>query len=469
MSPRRPTGVLHVVESWPPVVSGYTSRGWEVVGAQQCDGLVAPSVLVSSRQRVYDDRPLLHPAGLAPVGGVARVRQAPVSSSERRRRRLRQWAIDGRALRRATETAVAELGAQVVHGHFSSTIGAACAGAARAAGVPFVAEVRFDLAGAAVAQTLQRVPPRLTEGPERAARRLFERHLARADAVVSASSSLAGLLLRADPDLAGRLTTAPNGVDVRRFSPRPPSGPQAEEALGVRRRLGLADDAVVVGSTAKMLRYEGLDLLVQAVGRLAAGPPTSRPRVHLLLVGGGPEETPLRELAARTGAPVTFTGLVPPDAVAAHLRAMDVFAVPRRDVSVTRYAAPLKLLEALAAGLPVVASPVGDIPELLGAPAGDAEQGPAGGAREVPRGLLAPAGDVGRLVAALEAVAGDAGLRGRLGAAARGWALAAATWEATAAITTGVYERVLPAGSGGVGGTDGVVPGAAASPADRLS
>ena len=405
--------VLHVVESWPPVVSGYTSRSEAVVRAQVAGGEVRPAVLVTSRQHLYTSAPPTVPDGLEGRVGVV-----PVSPRERAVRRARRWSVDGPALRDAVVDAASAHGADVVHAHFSSTIGSAAAAGARRAGLPLVAEVRFDLAGAMAAQSLGALPAGAVDRVEPLLRLWFERHLAGADAVVSASTSLAELLVTTVPAVRDRLTVAGNGVDTERFSPGP-----APADLRARLRL---EGAVVVGSTARMLRYEGLDLLVEAVARIAP----AHPRLRLLLVGGGPEEQRLRALTARTGAPVIFTGQVPPESVADHLRLVDVFAVPRRAVSVTRYAAPLKLLEALAGGRAVLASPVGDVPDLL-----------AGG-----RGELSPAGDVDALALALAGLVTDAPRRAALGAAARAWALKAGTWRATAATTAGVYAGLAARG-----------------------
>ncbi len=407
---------LHVVESWLPVVSGYTTRSAALVTAQQRAGL-DPAVLVSSRQHLHDDAGPSVPAGLE-----GRVLAATSPVAERVRRRARRWAVDERALTRAVASAATTLGAGVVHAHFSSTIGAASAAGARRAGLPLVAEVRVDLAGAALSQSGRHVPGVVSSRIEGPLRRWFERHLAGADAVVAASTSLGELLESTVPGVRGRLTVIPNGVDVERFSPGP-----ADPAL--RSRLGL-DGAVVLGSTAKMLRYEGLDLLVEAAAALAG----DHPRLRLLLVGDGPEAQRLRALAARLRAPVVFTGAVPAAAVAQHYRLVDVFAIPRRSAPVTRYAAPLKLLEAMASGLAVVASPVGDVPSLL-----------AGG-----RGVLSPPGDVEALTRAVSALLADPAARRETGAAARAWALEAATWDATAQAAAAVYRDL------------GVVRGAAA-------
>ena len=223
---RAPT-VLHVVESWRPVTTGYTSRGWHIVAEQARAGLARPRVLVTSRQQTYG-----YMTADAPPG--TEVRTMPPSLTETRLRRLRRWHIDRPAL--AAAIAEAARGTDLIHVHWSSGIGAAAADAAERLDLPLVAEVRFDLAGAVSSETL-----RLPAPFERALRRRFEAHLPRAARIVAASQGLARLLRTEFPGLADRLTVVPNGITLDTGQYHSRSGP------------------VTVGTTATMLRYEGLD------------------------------------------------------------------------------------------------------------------------------------------------------------------------------------------------------------------
>ncbi len=420
-TPAAPVRPLHVFESWRPVVSGYTSRSWELIGAQARAGGFEPRVLVSSRQAVYGAA-----SGLdAPPGLDGRIRLVEPSPPERQARRLRAFHVDGPHLERAILAAATAWGADLIHVHWSSVIGRAAATAARRLGVPLVAEVRFDLAGAMMSETLRlpwSLPPL-----ERALRARFEAHLAGAAAVVAAGASLGRQLRAWRPDLADRIWAVPNGVDTERFRPGPP-----DPAL--RRALGL-EGKRVVGTTSNMLHYEGLDRLIDALAALRV----EVPDVHGLFVGGGPQAGALARRAARRGVPVTFTGLVPADRVADHLRQLDLFVIPRRDVTITRHAGPIKLVEAMACGLAVVGAPVGDIPDLL-----------AEG-----RGTVVEDATIPALTRALADLARRPDDRRAQGERARRHAEIALPWSAAAGVHRDVYRHALATTAATPGGRPG--------------
>ena len=109
--------------------------------------------------------------------------------------------------------------------------------------------------------------------------------------------------------------------------------------------------------------WKGVDVLLDALGQLDG--------VRGVIVGGyekEPDLARLRERAARLGISdrVTFTGLVPPSAVAAYLRAARVLVLPNPASAIsTRFTSPLKLFEYMAAGRPIVASDLPSIREVL--------------------------------------------------------------------------------------------------------
>ena len=276
----------------------------------------------------------------------------------------------------------------------------------------------FNLAGLALARRLGvphllevNAPLRLERARTKglaldAMARLIERRLFGAsDAVLTVSTALRHYALEQGARPA-RTLVLPNAVDTGRFAPghrRQTAGDSAGAVLSpdTRARLGLATDAFVVGFAGSLKPWHGTDVLLDAF----AGMKDHVPGARLLIVGEGPQADALHAHAARLGISrdVIFTGKVAHDEMPELLAAMDVAVAPYLEVP-DFYFSPLKLYEYMASGLAVVASDAGDIAALV---------------RDGQTGLVCPPGDVAALCSALLRLAHDAGLRARLGAAAR--------------------------------------------------
>lgn len=204
--------------------------------------------------------------------------------------------------------------------------------------------------------------------------------------VVGVSEHTTRNLVRYERIPESRLVTIPNGIDLP-----PPSRPRRE----VRASLGLPDDVPVVGTAGRLTHQKGLEYLVRAAAALRP----RHPGLHTLIVGEGPEREPLEELARSLGVQdrVLFLG-VRMD-IADLFGALDLYALPSRWEGL-----PMAILEAMAAGLPVVASSVGGVPTAI---------------RHGQEGLLVPAEDDGALAQALDEVLSDPSTLARMGSASR--------------------------------------------------
>jgi sugar transferase (PEP-CTERM/EpsH1 system associated) len=170
-----------------------------------------------------------------------------------------------------------------------------------------------------------------------------------------------------------------NGVDISHFTPGSASGCE------VRRELGLRCEELVIGTVGRLSPEKGgVDVLIRAVERLRG----DHPRVRLVVVGDGPLRPDLEKVADDLGSNVIFTGTRTD--VARILSAMDIFVLPS-----LKEAMPIALLEAMAMRLPVVATHVGGVPEIV-------EDGE--------NGILVPPGDEPALHAALQRLADDPAL-----------------------------------------------------------
>jgi glycosyltransferase involved in cell wall biosynthesis len=396
--------VLHVCEAWRPVTTGNTTRSWERLAAQ-AEANLTPSVVVTSRQHSHGGGVPEKPEFVANLHAVE------PSDRERRWRRWRPYWLDENHHANAITEAARAAGADVIHAHWSDAIGSAAATAARQLDLPYVAEVRFDLAGGVFSEGVLRLTGLGVVGGEALLRRYVERHLKGADHVVAASHTLGELVARSFPFVANRLSVIPNGLTPGRYTPGEPPTELVD-------KLGLGGKTVV-GTTGTMYRYEGLDRLVWAVEQLMP----IHPNLTLLFVGGGPRRAALEALCQKRGVPAVFHGPVDRAAMPEIYRLFDVFTVPRRSVSITRFAAPIKLTEAMASGRCCLATPTGDVPQLL-----------ADG-----RGTIASDID---LVTALAGLLDDPKRRQAQGQAAAAWASDTLSWSAGAAEDAAIYRKI---------------------------
>jgi glycogen(starch) synthase len=175
----------------------------------------------------------------------------------------------------------------------------------------------------------------------------------------------------------------------------------------------------------RFVHWKGFDDLLEAVA-LAR---TKHPTVRLVLAGDGDLRGDLEAHAARIGLAdhVTFTGMLPREEVVAQFAAADIVAVPSIHFEQFVDTGPTVALEAMAAGKPLVATPVGALPQLLG-------DGRAG--------RLVPERDPGALADAIGDLAADSTLRGKMGDRGRELVLQERNWDTVANELVALFERV---------------------------
>jgi glycosyltransferase involved in cell wall biosynthesis len=229
-----------------------------------------------------------------------------------------------------------------------------------------------------------------------------------ADLVACVSEEVAGVIKSRFG--VSRVVVAPNGVDAERFSP-------SVSGLEVRERYGL-DGKFVIGWAGSFRPYHSLELALRSAATLRS----TIPNLALLLVGDGQTRASVADLARSLQLEAAFTGTVTFDEMPAHVAAMDVAVLPHGDRSGFHYS-PLKLLEYMAAGKPVVAAGVGQVETLL-------EDGR--------NGYLVASGDEAGLARAIERIHGDPNHAMELGRGARRTVLDGWSWDRQ-------YERVIAA------------------------
>jgi glycosyltransferase involved in cell wall biosynthesis len=293
--------------------------------------------------------------------------------------------------------------ATVMHGHWVVP-GGVIAAAARPA-LPLV----VSLHGSDVFVAERVAPARV------AARHVFER----AGFITACSQDLAqraiGLGASAD-----RLEVVPYGVDVARFKPAPGS----RDSL--RASIGLTANAPLIFAAGRLVRKKGFEYLIDALPMIDA-----HRNAHLAIAGAGDLDAELRERARSAGiaARVHFLGDLPQDTVGAWFAAADVTVVPSvRDDSGNVDGLPNTVLEALASGTPLVATPAGGIASVIT----DGETG-----------AIVAERDARALATAIDALLEDPARRVRLGRAGRAAVAAGFGWESAAARFESAYDRAL--------------------------
>ncbi|QJB69425.1 TIGR04063 family PEP-CTERM/XrtA system glycosyltransferase [Parasphingorhabdus halotolerans] len=337
------TRILHILDHSLPLHSGYCFRTRAIMKAQIAGGLTVAGVTgVRQNQHGYEAKTPLEQADgldfyrtLAAVDGPSPVREwrEVAVFAERIASVVREWRPD------------------VLHAHSPALNGLAALRVAQKTGLPLLYEIRAFWEDAAVGNGTGR------EGsPRYWLTRQLENH------VVNGADAVAVICEGLKSDLVSRgvaqqkITVSPNGVDLELFG-KPPAPDE-----NLRAELGLQGKSVL-GFIGSFYDYEGLDDLIAAMPMLQQ----RCPKVHLLMVGGGPMEEALMEQmeASGMGSAITFTGRVPHDEVERYYGLMDVMVYPRKAMRLTELVTPLKPLEAMAQGRLVAASDVGGHKELI--------------------------------------------------------------------------------------------------------
>jgi glycosyltransferase involved in cell wall biosynthesis len=227
--------------------------------------------------------------------------------------------------------------------------------------------------------------PRVDQPRKRLASQLRTSLATGSDSIVACSQHTGDLLAGLCPDLATRVHVRHNGIDLEHWPLV-----RTLERTERKRALGLSE-SLIVGFAGRLVPLKRADCLVEAAQSLANQMPA-----QFVVLGDGPLRGALEQQAACLGDRFRFVGW---QESRMWMAAFDLLVLPSESEGL-----PLCVLEAMACGIPVIATPVGGVPEAV---------------VEGETGLLVPPGDTGALSRAIERLAADSAMRRQMGRAGR--------------------------------------------------
>lgn len=234
------------------------------------------------------------------------------------------------------------------------------------------------------------------------AQQLSNKAMMAAESIIAVSTEVAAQLDH-DPVVQKKITVVPNGVNVSRFTGRNYDGDSR------------STQTITLGFVGTLKPWHGVENLLLVFERLYP----KIPGLQLKIIGDGPQKKQLGKLVAtfsvETRSAITWTGAVSSENIPCHLSTVDIAVAPYPALE-SFYFSPLKVLEYMAAGLPIIASRIGQIEELI---------------EHRQTGILVQPGCLDELEASIGQLCADHRQRVRLGRAARQRAVLDYSWETT--------------------------------------
>jgi len=243
----------------------------------------------------------------------------------------------------------------------------------------------------------------------------FERFLFRsADLLLSVSTPLKDYMV-GQGAAAEKVVVLPNGTEPAVF--RPDTAARAK----IRQQLGIPSQGIVIGFVGILRPWHGVEMLLSAFSQIRNLPT----QLVLLIVGDGPSEVELKQLTHSLGIAnrVVFTGRVRHLQVAEYVASFDIAVSPRA----TFYASPMKIVEYMATGIPVVAPDMPNVRDLIS---------------NGQNGVLFQEENTDALTKSLESLIVNPGRRATLGENARRAVVSFRTWRHNAQQVVDLVRRL---------------------------
>jgi len=400
--------VLHVLERSIPYISGYTIRSKAIIETLSKQGWHSV-VVTSPRHKDFEQI-------MEEINGVLYIRcpsRMQKFTTPTRLYKAIEFIFSPRILEKTILEVCKKYKPKIIHAHSFYPLKGGAYHVAWKFGIPYIYELRGLLEESGVTQGWS-----VKGWRYRLIQRFDNYNLMKADAIITICEALkTEVVHRGVPE--SKIVVVPNGVDTQAFKPIEPDYELAAQ-------LGLSDNTLVIGYIGSLVAWEGLENLFYAFSNILQ----IVSNVKLLIVGDGPLRPHLLKLRDQLGIHsfTIFTGQIPYENIARYYSICDVLVLPRTRARVNALVTPLKPLEIMAMGKPLIAS---DLPAL----------------REIinpgKTGVLVEPEDPKRLAEAILSLLSDPQERKRLGANAREWVVKNRDWRSIVTRYHEVYSKFL--------------------------
>lgn len=333
--------ILHILDVSFPDLSGYATRSHNIVTHQKAIGL-EPVVLTSPKHKSNIKYEV--------IGNINYYRTLPLTSNLMSPLPFVNDYRLVRAVRKRILEVMEEENIDILHAHSPSLLGLAALQAGKKKGCKTIYEIRAFWEDAAVASR------KYSESSTKYKLvRSLETYVCRhADTVITIADGLKNdLVKRGIP--SKKVFKVPNGVDHNVFVPT-----NRDKILYDKLPLG---NKVVIGYIGSFFDFEGIEDMIHVMADLQ----DECDNVVFLLVGGGENEKQISEVVLEKKITnVVYVGRVRHQEVIDYYTLMDIMVYPRKSSRITELTTPLKPLEAMSMGIPVICSSAGGLKELVG-------------------------------------------------------------------------------------------------------
>lgn len=398
--------ILHVIETYLPVIAGYTIRTKYIIENQKRIGL-NPIVLISA---------LGPKSGISEeVDGIKYIWASKnISYSNNRMKKPLQWLYVDEILKRDLYMACEKYRPDIIHAHSFPPLRKSVSKICQKLNVPYVFEMRSILEEGGIGSgNFGRSSLKY-----KLIRYYADYNLNYSDFVVTISETLKSEIIKRGIS-ESRVTVVPNAVDSDFFLPHCLKDSQIVNAYSLK-------NSFIWGYIGTFSKYEGLEHLIQAMPKILFEVENAK----LVFIGSGSSLPDLKRLSLDLGVEdsVIFMGKIPFEEIRRCYSIFDLMAIPRKDTVLCNIVSPLKPLEIMSQEIPIMASNLEVIKEII---------------RDGGTGILVEPENSEEIARNVIMLARDKNYAKSLGKNARKWVIENRNWNIVINRYRSVYENLL--------------------------